>query len=139
MIVIKNRYYKQLGHTGQFNRQQATGNPMEDSYVQEYCRGARKILRSNHVIKSSLPMSYHDMNKITKWLNSDINDYSKNEIIMLDCFLSITWTCMLRIEEATNITFHDIEWDLNHQLTPFTKIYISNRKTDIGKGLIFED
>jgi thiamine pyrophosphokinase len=84
-------------------------------------------------------MSYHDMNKITKWLNSDINDYSKNEIIMLDCFLSITWTCMLRIEEATNITFHDIEWDLNHQSTPFTKIYISNRKTDIGKGLIFED
>ncbi len=109
---------------------------MLDSKLIDFIGGARKTLQGNRVIKSSLPCTYDEMERISEWLMSPECHFSKMEAVMLDALFALAWTCMLRIEEALSIEIADVQLNqaviVNGVTYEHHLLIVSNRKNDKG-------
>jgi hypothetical protein len=115
------------------------GNPVQSKEVSDYMTSIKKEDAQGTETKRSLPMTYERMASIQQYLESEESSsvYCKLEALQIAAIFTLSFVCMLRIDETLSLKFGDVDFSKNAapESIPFITVRLIFRKTNQSNEL----
>ena len=120
------------------------GNPLHSSEVGDFMKGLKKLKRkAGERAKSAKAILLPDMEKIDNYLFG-LDDcgrrkntiFSEAQSLEIKAIISVSWICMLRIDETLQLQQKDIDVGLVENGEEYIAVTLHDRKTDHNKAVI---